>query len=49
MWEQPAAGLVEFRHRTFQEYLAAGWAMQQDKVGALAAREIGRASCRERV
>ncbi|MFZ1598256.1 MAG: NACHT domain-containing protein, partial [Anaerolineae bacterium] len=38
MWEQPAAGLVEFRHRTFQEYLAAGWAMQQDKVGALAAR-----------
>ena len=38
MWEQPAAGLVEFRHRTFQEYLAAGWAMQQDKVGALAER-----------
>ena len=36
MWDQPAAGLVEFRHRTFQEYLAAGWAMQQDKVGALA-------------
>ena len=35
MWNQPAAGLVEFRHRTFQEYLAAEWAMQQDKVGAL--------------
>ena len=38
VWDQPAAGMVEFRHRTFQEYLAAGWAMQQDKVGALAER-----------
>ncbi|MFZ2360977.1 MAG: NACHT domain-containing protein [Anaerolineae bacterium] len=38
MWDQPSAGMVEFRHRTFQEYLAAGWAMQQDKVGALAGR-----------
>jgi hypothetical protein len=36
VWDQPAAGMVEFRHRTFQEYLAAGWAMQQDKIGALA-------------
>ncbi|HSN74162.1 MAG TPA: NACHT domain-containing protein [Anaerolineae bacterium] len=35
MWNQPAKDMVEFRHRTFQEYLAAGWAMQQDKVGAL--------------
>lgn len=38
LWDRPSAGLVEFRHRTFQEYLAAGWAMQQDKVGALAER-----------
>ncbi len=38
MWDQPWAGMVEFRHRTFQEYLAAGWAMQQDKVGALTER-----------
>ena len=38
MWDEPVVGFVEFRHRTFQEYLAAGWAMSQDKVGALADR-----------
>ena len=38
MWEEPVDGTVEFRHRTFQEYLAARWAMGHDKVGALAER-----------